>query len=243
MPRAWPYYCRIKMSRRTSQNRNRETVQRALPLRTWGGSREGAGRRPAGSRARVPHVTRQAHAARHPVHVTLRAQRRLPSLRKQSVFFDVRRSIAKSSGTRFRVVQFSVQQDHVHLIVEAFDKRSLSNGVAGLAIRVARAVNRRLGRCGKVWGDRYHARAMRTPREVRQGIVYVLMNFKKHHPDATGFDVCSSAWWFDGWKRPPTSGPPGWGRGEVCVRPPGQWLLKTGWRRYGLLGAGEGPRA
>jgi hypothetical protein len=48
--------------------------------------------------------------------------------------------------------------------------------VRGLAIRVARAVNRALGRRGRVFADRYHARALTTPRAVRHALVYVLMN-------------------------------------------------------------------
>jgi hypothetical protein len=73
--------------------------------------------------------------------------------------------------------------------------------VRGLTIRVARAVNRALGRKGSVWNDRYHARALSTPREVRHGLVYVLMNFRKHlRHQPRGLDPCSSAPWFDGFR-------------------------------------------
>jgi hypothetical protein len=150
-----------------------------------------------------------------------------------------------ASGTTFRVVHFSVQVDHVHLMVEADDKARLSRGMAGLAIRLARAVNRVLRRTGRVWGDRYHARALGSPREVRHALVYVIMNWRKHVPRARGFDPCSSAFWFHGWKMgfpsiPPedederTLGPP--------VRPPSTWLASAGWRRHGLVGPEEQPR-
>ncbi len=64
-----------------------------------------------------------------------------------------------------------------------------------------REVNRALGRTGKVWADRYHARALTKPREVRNALVYVLNNVKKHRPGFRGLDVCSSAPWFTGWRR------------------------------------------
>jgi putative transposase len=126
----------------------------------------------------------------------------------------------------------------VHLIVEA-NAAALAPGARGLAIRIALAVNRALGRRGRVWGDRYHTRALRTPREVRHGLVYVLMNFRKHRPWHRGvIDPCSSAWWFDGFREPTprTKDPP-----PVCR--PRTWLARVGWRRRGLLRTSERPAA
>ena len=97
------------------------------------------------------------------------------------MFRSVRRALA---GARdrfgFRLVHFSVQRDHLHLLAEAHDRRALGRGMQGLAIRVAKAVNRRLDRHGKVFGDRYHAHALRTPRETRSALRYVLSNIRKH---------------------------------------------------------------
>jgi hypothetical protein len=113
----------------------------------------------------------------------------------------------------------------------------------GLAIRVALSINRALHRRGGIWSDRYHVRALRTPREVRHGLVYVLANWKKHVPRAGGLDPCSSAWWFEGWRVPPSSGPPGEALHEPPVWAPREWLSSRGWRRYGLLSLEEHPRS
>jgi hypothetical protein len=123
------------------------------------------------------------------------------------------------------------------MLVEASDKVGLSRGLTGLIVRAARAVNRVLGRRGKVWGDRYHARALRTPREVRNAIVYVLMNAKKHLRVALDLDPCSSASRFDGWKTPLETGPPN----RPVVELAETWLLRTGWKRHGLIGREERP--
>lgn len=185
------------------------------------------------------------------MHVTMRVARRLPSLRKQPIFVAIRRAIGKTWREWFRVVHFSVQTDHIHLIAEGRDKVALSRGMAGLSIRLARAVNRAAGRKGSVFADRYHARAMGSPREVRHGLVYVLLNRRKHTlPDSSrkspaeeGIDPLSSGYWFDGWKTPPRgTGPPGWERDEaVPVQPPQTWLARMGWRRHGLVASHERP--
>ena len=139
-------------------NHCRTIRQHELGFRTWGGARPGAGRKPSRSRSRVPHVARPGHDARAPVHVTLRLRERLPSLRRSLV--RARVFLALGDGReRFglRLLQFSLQSNHVHLIVEADDRRALSRGIQGLSIRIARALNRNLNRSGRVFADRYEA--------------------------------------------------------------------------------------
>jgi putative transposase len=220
-----------------------KSKQLTLSLPTWGGRRKGAGRKGVGRRAGVAHVARPEHAHRHPLHVTLRATRGLASLRKRAVFMELRRSIGDASRIWFRIVHFSVQSDHVHLVVEAADKESLSRGAAGLSIRLARAANRCMGRRGRVWSDRYHARPLRTPREVRHALVYVLANWRKHVHGAGGLDPCASGAWFDGWR---ASLPPRARSRELDdatpVVPARTWLGSRGWRRHGLVGMSERPK-
>lgn len=160
-------------------------------------------------------------------------------MRGGKVFEAIREGLRAASRAEFRVLHFSVQRDHVHLLVEAQDVLALSSGARGLSIRLARAINGAMGRSGQVWGDRYHTRALKTPRETRNAIVYVLMNFRKHAPqDRRAFDPCSSAAWFDGFRSPPpraAESPPIWR--------PRTWLASAGWRRHGLVDSRESPRA
>jgi hypothetical protein len=153
------------------------------------------------------------------------------------VFAAGQGAIGRTARAWFRVVHYSVQADHVHLLVEADDKAALARGLMGVAIRIALAVNRVVRRRGHVWQDRYHARALRSPREVRNGIVYVLMNWKKHVPGANGIDRRSSASSFSGWIAHPPVGPPA----DDGVEPPATWLLRTGWKRHGLVATSERP--
>jgi REP element-mobilizing transposase RayT len=189
------------------------------------------------------------------VHVTLRA--RLSALRSQFVFPTVRLALlraARRDPEHFRIVHFSVQRDHVHLVVEAADKRALSSGVRSVSVRIARYVNDLLLRRGAFWADRWHGRALGSPREVRSVILYVLANFRKHTTATlrTGVDPCSSAPWFDGWREwSPGSGVPPpfaelapWCSTEVegveALRPR-TWLAAVGWRRHALLSLAERP--
>ena len=216
-------------------------TQLSLPTPpTWGGRRAGAGRNQTpGRRPGVPHRRRPEHRPAHPVHVTLRAVETLRCLRSDRVFPAVRHALAASSSMSFRVLQFTVQNDDVHLIVEADHRKALSGGIRGLAIRLARAVNRALRRRGRVWGDRYHARALSTPRAVRHALVYVLMNIRKHsRRTGTELDPCSSAAWFSGWSRRPAATP----TGTAPVAVAWTWLARVGWLRHGPIDPAERPK-
>jgi REP element-mobilizing transposase RayT len=207
-----------------------------------GGKREGAGRKRTRPGRRAPHRARPRHNHAHPVHVTLRVRRGLPTLRHEGLHALLRKAIHGASrspavGVAFRVVEFSIQDDHAHFIIEAHDKDTLSRGMRGLAIRLARAFNRGVGVRGAVWGDRYDARDLKTPREVRNAIVYVLMNAKKHHHAIDrGIDTFSSAPWFRGFAvaiaSPHEESP------VVMAR---TWLANVGWRRRGLVRRDERP--
>jgi putative transposase len=222
--------------------RVRRGRQLALPEpQTWGGKRAGAGRKPrVAGRPGTPHRELPTHKGAHPVHLTLRAHAGLPSLRQPRLCQVITASISRAQKTSFRILHFSVQRDHLHLIVEASDAAALSAGARGFVIRTARAINKALGRDGAVWGDRYHARGLETPREVRNALVYVIMNVRKHHRGPLGqddgLDPCSSARWFDGFRdrAPSTADPP-------PTRPARTWLAATGWRRHGLLTTTEIP--
>lgn len=219
--------------------RKAEWTQLELPTRGRGGRRPGAGR-PRKANGHVPHVTRPPHAERHPVHVTIRVRAHVWNLRSRRSARVLRRAFtAARERLGCRLIQFSVQGNHLHLIAEAVDKRALTRAMKGLAVRIARGMNRLMGCRGAVLADRHHRRDLRTPREVRAALAYVLNNTKRHMPGAGRFDPYSSAAYFDGWSLPcelPRS----------PVRPVVEariWLLTTGWRRHGLIHPDEVPGA
>src|SRR5438094_2866869 len=111
------FYRRIKMTR---------ALQLRFPdSRTWGGRRAGAGRRPTpGRRPEVSHTARPLHIAVQPAHVTLRTGKAIRCLRAERVFPFVRSALASSSHDGFRLLHFSAQDDHLHLIVEADSHRA-----------------------------------------------------------------------------------------------------------------------
>jgi hypothetical protein len=209
-----------------------------------GGWRPGAGR-PRKNNGRTAHTRRPPLASRFPVHVTLSVDDSLPNLRTPELRAVIERALGEARGRfeDFRVVHYSIQRHHIHLIVEAQHARALSRGMQGLGIRLAKAINRTLARRGRVFVDRYFERIVKSPRETRHLLCYVINNARRHGAQRRkGFsrdwtDPCSSAVHFDGWKRPLQ--PPA-GR-DPPTEAPRSWLLSVGWRRHGLIAFDEVP--
>jgi putative transposase len=231
---------------------NASSGQLAFVFRPRGGVRKGAGRKARADRKDfLPHVPRERHTASVPVHITARAVKASPNLRSERIFNALRAVFAKASEKRFGLLHFSVQGNHVHLIVEGDNNEALARGVQRLLSRIAMIVNAVSRRSGRLWRDRHHRHPLHTPSEMRNAYVYVLFNFRKHRCPGgqdlelalTCYDPCSSFAWFDGWQpsaRPSAAsiaraGPP-------IVERAHSWLAHTGWRDRGLIGMKEMPR-
>jgi REP element-mobilizing transposase RayT len=151
-----------------------------LTLRRWGGPRKGAGRKPKGLHAGVRHTLR-ARLRRMPVHVNWRMCDHVYNLRSRRCFKQIEKALwAACDRFGMRIIHFSVQGNHVHLIVEADDHACLARGMQGLGVRIAKALNRVMRKNGTVLADRYHAHVLRTPTEVRNAVQYVLRNHVRH---------------------------------------------------------------
>ena len=164
-----------------------------------GGVREGAGRKKA-LRSSTPHRARQALSRHVPAHITLRAARGLPSFREQVVARAIGHVIRTMRAVRedFRIVEFSIQSNHVHLIVEADDGKALSSAIRSFETRVSKVLNHHvLGRKrGRVWRDRYFRVDLRSPTQARHALAYVLQNAQHHGVVPAGTkDPISSARW------------------------------------------------
>jgi len=176
------------------------------------------------------------------VHVTLRVVEGVPSLRRSTPARLVEQVFREERARKgFRLVHYAIRRNHLHLVCEADEQQALSRGVQRLASRIARGLNRLLRRTGRFFRDRFHSRVIRSPRQARHVLAYVLLNEHKDRAKQGvrigGIDWYSSGAFFDGWadshvRALPREGP---GAKRTPVTAPESWLLRLGWRRHGLV--------
>ena len=224
-----------------------------------GGKRKGAGRKPVCGRAGSSHKKRDEVHDQDLLHVVLRTVSDVGTLRRGEIYKAIRAATITAASTaerreQFRISHLSIQHSHIHMLVEAQSAAALASGMQGFQISAARHINTalRVGgrrRRGSVFGDRYHVVVIRSPRQARHTLAYVLGNWRKHGEDRNGparrwlVDPFSSAVSFTGWKELQGKAP--WTiRADyewLVVSAPRSWLQCVGWKRHGAISVYEVP--
>ncbi len=202
----------------------------------WGGKRRGAGR--PNESGLVSHAKRPRIKFSTPVHITLKIRDGLVNLRCGEVAAAFKKSAARASVFGFKVVHFSIQNDHVHMIVETPDNESLALGMRSFGCRFGKLVRKIVGGHGPVFSGRYHVSVLNNPTKMKNAMAYVLQNFSKHSKLLNHVDQYSSAAYFVQWNKLL-----GKKAGPLLVRKsrppelpfylsaPGSWLAREGWMR------------
>jgi REP element-mobilizing transposase RayT len=245
----------VKSSRSSSKRARKRHVQQDLFRR--GGKRKGAGRKPKGARAGSPHQARQTFKASHPLHVVMRVVPAVGNMRRRDMYKAMRdATVTAALRERIRIVQISIQRTHVHMLVEAPNKRALARGMQGFQVSAARNINTVLGvdkyrrRRGPVFADRYHVEVITSPTRARRALSYVMNNWRKHREDQRGLaktwliDPFSSGISFPDWKELDDKvwlWPIRETYEPLIVRRPGSWLLREGWKLCGSISVHDVP--
>lgn len=136
-----------------------------------GGRREGAGRKRIHSNG-VSHRTRQKVSYRTPLHINWKYK---AHIRNKDSLRILKRAILNARKHGLRIVHYSLQSNHVHLIIEAGDNRILTKGMRSITVTMARGLSK-----GRVQIERYHLHVLRTLNETRNAVLYVCFNKQKH---------------------------------------------------------------
>jgi len=190
----------------------------------------------------------------------LRKRHLYSALRAATIAVALRELHYDEVNGAFRIVHISIQNTHIHLLVEADNKLALSRGMQSFMISAAKHINRAYSekmklavrRRGSVFRDRYHQEIIETPRQARHALAYVLNNWRKHREDRRpgtetwSVDPFSTGISFMGWREredavvhwrgPETYDP-------LVVYFPKTWLLSEGWKKAGKVSFYEVPSA
>ena len=137
----------------------------------WGGLRAKAGRKRIRSKG-VAHIPREKITIRTPLHVNFKYK--IP-VRNKDTLKLLKKSIQNARRHGLKVLHHSFQHNHIHLILEADNNSTLTKGMRSLTITFAKGLQK-----GRVQIERYHLHVLKTVRETKHAIHYVLFNQQKH---------------------------------------------------------------
>lgn len=136
-----------------------------------GGRRPGSGRKRIHSKG-VAHRTRERVNLKIPLHINFKVK---ASIRNKLCLKILKRAILNGREKGLIISHFSLQSNHVHLIIEARDNKTLTKGMRSLTITFAKNINK-----GSIQIERYHLHVLKSLNEVKNAVHYVLFNEQKH---------------------------------------------------------------
>lgn len=150
----------------------------------WGGRRPGSGRRRRHSKG-VAHREREMVNRRTPLHVNFKYR---TTIRNKTSLKLLKRAIVNARRFGLRVLHYSMQKNHIHLIIEADSNPVLTKGMRSLTITMAKGLKQ-----GRIQVQRYHLHVLKSLRETRNAVNYVLFNEQKHEKGtcSTTSEYCS----------------------------------------------------
>lgn len=178
--------------------------QFAFKFKKWGGSRKGSGR--PNKSGTVSHGAREIVAISTPLHISLKLKEKLPTIRTYTLLKEFKYCLKLAQKQGLFIIHYSIQHNHIHMIAEAFDNRSLALGMRSLAGRFAKIIRKHSffrgfsEEKGSVFNGRYHLHVLKTSIEVKNALKYVLLNYSKHTKLIQYMDDFSSARFFTNWK-------------------------------------------
>lgn len=149
------------------------TKQLKLNLYTGkkGGRRPGSGRKRIHSKG-VAHRSREKVTTRTPLHINFKYRTHIKN--KQCLKL-LKKAIVNARSHGLRIIHFSLQSNHIHLLIESESNEILTRGMRSLTVTMAKGL-----KAGRVQLERYHLHVLRTIREAKHAAEYILFNQQKH---------------------------------------------------------------
>jgi REP element-mobilizing transposase RayT len=136
-----------------------------------GGRRPGCGRKRIHSKG-VAHRKRESVNFRHALHVNFKFR---TTIRNKLSLGVLKKAISNARFHGLRIIHFSMQSNHVHFILEASNNETLTKGMRSLTITFAKGLKK-----GSIQIERYHLHVLKSLREARNAVHYVLFNEQRH---------------------------------------------------------------
>lgn len=142
-------------------------------------NRKGGGRRPKHDKG-IRHIKRPEIKRLTSLHLTVKILKDKAGIKNKQTLALLKHAILKARKKGLRIIHFTLEYDHVHLLVEANDNEVLGRGMMVFGVTMAKGINRLKSIKGTVYKHRYHFRKINSPRELKNVLHYIFNNGIKH---------------------------------------------------------------
>lgn len=126
----------------------------------------------------IRHTSREEIFKPSPLHLTVKLKR--ADIQNKVVLRILKHAIYRSRLQGLRVIHFSLEHNHVHLYAECESNFVLGKAMKAFGVTFVRRVNKLKKIKGQLYKYRYHLRVLKSARDAKNVINYILKNGIKH---------------------------------------------------------------
>jgi REP element-mobilizing transposase RayT len=154
-------------------------------------NRKRAGR-PAKNDPGIRHRSRMKINKPTSFHLTIKVRENKADIQSKKLLKALHHAIGRARLKNLKVVHYTLEYNHVHLLVETNDHRILHAGMQALGISFSKAINKLKSYKGSVYKHRYHQRRIGSARELKNVLLYIFNNGRKHKRTTRRIDPFNS---------------------------------------------------
>lgn len=139
----------------------------------------------------IRHTHRPVFKKPASLHLTIKIAKEKSNLKNKEVLSILKRAILNSRKMGLRVIHFTLEYDHIHLLIEAENNHLLGKGMQSFGVTLSKAINKLKKTSGQVYRHRYHFRKITSARQLKNVMNYIFRNGLKHGTSAgivTGYN-------------------------------------------------------
>ena len=148
--------------------------------------------RPAIHDRGIRHIERPKFQRVRSFHLTIKVKKNKADIQNKKILKALHHAIKRARLKDLKIIHYTLEYNHVHLLVEAYNNSVLHSGMQALGISFAKAVNRVKSTKGTVYKHRYHLRQISSPRDLKNVLHYIFHNGIKHRRTHTPVDLYNS---------------------------------------------------
>lgn len=144
--------------------------------------------RPAIHDKGIRHIAREIIKKSTSLHLTIKVRENKADIKNKQVLKILHYAIRRSRIKGLRIIHYTLEYNHIHLLVEAADKQTVHQGMQSFGITFAKKINAIKRLKGTVYKHRYHLRKINSPRELKNVLYYIFNNGIHHKRTSTVLD-------------------------------------------------------
>jgi REP element-mobilizing transposase RayT len=140
----------------------------------------------------IRHISREDIKKPTSLHLTIKVRENKADIKNKQILKALHHSIKRARMKRLKIVHYTLEYNHIHLLVEAEIKQLVHQGMQAFGISLAKKINTIKRLKGTVYKHRYHLRKINSPRDLKNVLHYIFNNGIHHKRTSNVLDSYNS---------------------------------------------------